>query len=45
MQKVESCGAGVTWGLGYDGRVWLHTGGYGGGLFKGSKIIILLSIG
>ena len=32
---VETCSAGVTWGLGYDGKPWVYTGGWGGAHFKG----------
>ncbi|XP_070581282.1 tectonin beta-propeller repeat-containing protein 1-like isoform X2 [Ptychodera flava] len=32
---TETCPAGVVWGLGHDNTVWIYTGGYGGGPFKG----------
>lgn len=32
---VESCCAGVVWGIGYNNTAWVYTGGYGGGVFKG----------
>ncbi len=35
--QVESTPAGVTWGLGYDGRPWVYTGATGGAHFKGSS--------
>ena len=33
--QVETCSAGVTWGLGYDARPWVYTGGWGGAHYKG----------
>ncbi len=33
--QVETSAAGVTWGLGYDSRPWVYTGGWGGAHFKG----------
>ena len=30
LRKVESCPAGVTWGIGYDHQLWVYTGGWGG---------------
>ena len=38
MRQVESCPAGVTWGVGHDGRLHVYTGGYGGAFFKGACI-------
>ncbi|XP_076312142.1 tectonin beta-propeller repeat-containing protein 1-like isoform X2 [Tachypleus tridentatus] len=35
LNIVETCTAGVVWGLSYDNSVWIYTGGYGGGIFKG----------
>ncbi|XP_022101839.1 tectonin beta-propeller repeat-containing protein 1-like isoform X2 [Acanthaster planci] len=35
MAVIEACPAGVVWGLGMDNTPWVHTGGYGGGIFKG----------
>ena len=35
LLSVETCPAGVTWGLGYDGKPWVYTGGWGGAHFKG----------
>ncbi|CAH1183527.1 unnamed protein product [Phaedon cochleariae] len=31
LKRVETCQAGVTWGVGYDHTAWVHTGGWGGG--------------
>ncbi|XP_050309364.1 tectonin beta-propeller repeat-containing protein isoform X2 [Anthonomus grandis grandis] len=31
LRRVESCNAGVTWGIGYDHTAWVYTGGWGGG--------------
>lgn len=30
LRKVETCSAGVTWGIGYDHQLWVYTGGWGG---------------
>lgn len=30
LRKVETCLAGVTWGIGYDQQLWVYTGGWGG---------------
>lgn len=30
LRKVETCTAGVTWGIGYDQQLWVYTGGWGG---------------
>lgn len=30
LRKVETCPAGVTWGIGYDHQLWVYTGGWGG---------------
>uniref|UniRef100_A0A1B0DFD2 Uncharacterized protein n=1 Tax=Phlebotomus papatasi TaxID=29031 RepID=A0A1B0DFD2_PHLPP len=35
QRRVESCSAGVTWGIGYDGTAWVYTGGWGGAFLKG----------
>lgn len=35
LRKVETCNAGVTWGIGFDGRGWAYTGGWGGGCLAG----------
>lgn len=37
LHHIETCPAGVVWGIGMDHTVWVYTGGYGGGLFKGKK--------
>jgi tectonin beta-propeller repeat-containing protein 1 len=37
LRKVETCTAGVTWGIGYDNCLWLYTGGWGGFL-KGLEV-------
>lgn len=37
LRKVETCGDGVTWGIGYDHQLWVYTGGWGGFL-KGLEI-------
>lgn len=31
LRRLESCKAGVTWGVGYDHIGWVYTGGWGGG--------------
>ncbi|XP_066251035.1 tectonin beta-propeller repeat-containing protein isoform X2 [Euwallacea similis] len=31
LRRVESCNAGVTWGIGYDHTAWVYSGGWGGG--------------
>lgn len=31
LRRVETCGSGVTWGIGYDHTAWVYTGGWGGG--------------
>ncbi|XP_076270197.1 tectonin beta-propeller repeat-containing peroxin 23 isoform X2 [Rhynchophorus ferrugineus] len=33
LRRVESCNAGVTWGIGYDHTAWVYTGGWGGGFY------------
>lgn len=33
LRRVETCGAGVTWGIGSDHTAWVYTGGWGGGIF------------
>lgn len=35
LRRVETCGAGVTWGIGYDCTPWLYTGGWGGSFLRG----------
>jgi len=35
LRKVETCSAGVTWGIGYDNTAWVYTGGWGGSFLKG----------
>ncbi|XP_033117761.1 tectonin beta-propeller repeat-containing protein 1-like isoform X2 [Anneissia japonica] len=35
MSIVETCAAGIVWGIGMDHTPWVYTGGYGGGIFKG----------
>ena len=30
LRKVETCAAGITWGIGYDQQLWVYTGGWGG---------------
>lgn len=30
LRKVETCRAGVTWGIGFDHQLWVYTGGWGG---------------
>ncbi|CAH2237437.1 jg5570 [Pararge aegeria aegeria] len=35
LRKVESCQNGVVWGICHDHRVWVYTGGWGGGILKG----------
>jgi tectonin beta-propeller repeat-containing protein 1 len=37
LRKVETCTAGVTWGIGFDGRGWAYTGGWGGGCLAGQS--------
>jgi len=34
LRKVETCSAGVTWGIGYDNTAWVYTGGWGGSFLK-----------
>lgn len=38
LRKVETCSAGVTWGIGYDNTAWVYTGGWGGSFLKGEII-------
>lgn len=33
LRRIESCRAGVTWGIGYDHTAWVYSGGWGGGFF------------
>ncbi|XP_006889825.1 PREDICTED: tectonin beta-propeller repeat-containing protein 1 [Elephantulus edwardii] len=35
LRMVEASGHGVVWGLGYDHKAWVYTGGYGGGYLQG----------
>ncbi|XP_047527964.1 tectonin beta-propeller repeat-containing protein [Vanessa atalanta] len=35
LRKVECCKNGVIWGISHDHRVWVYTGGWGGGVLKG----------
>ena len=35
LRLVEGNSVGVVWGIGYDHTAWVHTGGYGGGIFQG----------
>ncbi|XP_049762873.1 tectonin beta-propeller repeat-containing protein [Schistocerca cancellata] len=35
LRRVETCAAGVTWGVGYDNTAWVYTGGWGGSFLKG----------
>ncbi|XP_063242842.1 tectonin beta-propeller repeat-containing protein isoform X3 [Bacillus rossius redtenbacheri] len=35
LRLVETCSAGVTWGLGYDCTGWVYTGGWGGAFLRG----------
>ncbi|XP_059054276.1 tectonin beta-propeller repeat-containing protein [Achroia grisella] len=35
LRKVECCQNGVVWGISHDHRVWVYTGGWGGGALKG----------
>lgn len=35
LNIVETCSAGIVWGIGYNNTVWIYSGGYGGGIFKG----------
>ncbi|XP_022901913.1 tectonin beta-propeller repeat-containing protein isoform X3 [Onthophagus taurus] len=30
LRRVETCKAGVTWGIGYDHTCWVYNGGFGG---------------
>lgn len=45
LRRVESCHSGVVWGISHDHRVWVYTGGWGGGILKGKftyKLSLLL---
>ena len=33
--RIEAHSTGVVWAIGEDGTVWIHSGSYGGGFFKG----------
>ncbi|XP_008548798.1 tectonin beta-propeller repeat-containing protein isoform X1 [Microplitis demolitor] len=35
LRKVETCTAGITWGIGYDNTAWVYTGGWGGTFLRG----------
>ena len=38
MLQIETCSVNksqIMWGIGYDSRVWVYTGGWGGAHFKG----------
>lgn len=35
MRRVETCKAGVIWGIGYDNTAFGYTGGWGGAFLKG----------
>ncbi|CAH1646069.1 unnamed protein product [Spodoptera littoralis] len=35
LRRVESCQTGIVWGISHDHRVWVYTGGWGGGILKG----------
>lgn len=35
LRRVETCENGVVWGISQDHRVWVYTGGWGGGALKG----------
>ncbi|XP_038118862.1 tectonin beta-propeller repeat-containing protein [Culex quinquefasciatus] len=35
LRRVQSCKAGVVWGIGYDNTAWVYTGGWGGAFLKG----------
>ncbi|CAH1130207.1 unnamed protein product [Ceutorhynchus assimilis] len=35
LRRVETCNAGITWGIGYDHTAWVYSGGWGGG-FSGN---------
>lgn len=35
LRRVECCQNGVVWGISHDHRVWVYTGGWGGGMLKG----------
>ncbi|XP_019761431.1 tectonin beta-propeller repeat-containing protein isoform X1 [Dendroctonus ponderosae] len=32
LRRIETCNAGVTWGIGCDHTAWVYTGGWGGGV-------------
>lgn len=33
LRRIESCTAGITWGIAYDHTAWVYTGGWGGGFY------------
>lgn len=35
LRRIECCGNGIVWGISYDHRAWVYTGGWGGGILKG----------
>ncbi|XP_053626024.1 tectonin beta-propeller repeat-containing protein [Plodia interpunctella] len=35
LRRVETCQNGIVWGISHDHRVWIYTGGWGGGMLKG----------
>lgn len=37
LRRIESCSAGVTWGIAYDHTAWVYTGGWGGGFYGKSN--------
>lgn len=42
LRIVECNSLGVVWGIGYDHTAWVHTGGYGGGIFQGKSASIFI---
>jgi hypothetical protein len=41
LRRVETCSAGVTWGIGYDNTAWVYTGGWGGSFLRGEILVII----
>ncbi|XP_055626940.1 tectonin beta-propeller repeat-containing protein [Toxorhynchites rutilus septentrionalis] len=35
LRRVQSCKAGIVWGIGYDNTAWVYTGSWGGAFLKG----------
>ncbi|XP_063378138.1 tectonin beta-propeller repeat-containing protein isoform X2 [Cydia fagiglandana] len=35
LRRIESSQNGIVWGITHDHRVWVYTGGWGGGILKG----------